>query len=80
MNIEEFQITRWLLPCSSKHVKSIFFHVLRKNDHVPPLIPFFRNLSFLLLFQYAQIHLDHMNCQPTCRLLSDTHHFESDLV
>ncbi len=56
-----------------------FFHVLHKNDHVPPLIPFFRNL-ILLLFQYAQIHLDQMNSQPTCRLLYDTHHFESDLV
>jgi hypothetical protein len=24
-----------------------FFHVLRKNDHVPPLMPFFRNLIFV---------------------------------
>jgi hypothetical protein len=57
-----------------------FVHVFRKNDHVPPLIPFLRNVIFLLLFQYVQIHLDRMNFQPTCRLLYDSHHFESDLV
>jgi hypothetical protein len=49
MNIKEFQITHWLFPCSSKHVKSLFSVCFVKTIMFRLWYRFFATSSFIVV-------------------------------